>query len=123
VKDQQHEFEVQRGNNRLATLLFYLNDVEEGGNTVFPFNGNFDKPSLEIKFSQSEIQSACLQTSNALSVKPKKGTALLFYNMLPDGNLDVQSLHAGCPVEKGEKWIANLWFWEEQVPHMRRRKI
>ena len=25
------------------------------------------------------------------------------------GNLDLHSLHGGCDVTKGEKWIANSW--------------
>lgn len=36
-------------------------------------------------------------------VKPEKGKAILFYNMLPDGNYDDRSLHAAAPVLKGEK--------------------
>ena len=35
--------------------------------------------------------------------------ALLFYNLLPDGNVDVDSLHMGLPVHSGQKWILNLW--------------
>ena len=38
-----------------------------------------------------------------------QGSAVVFYSMLPDGNLDVESLHAGLPVGKGMKYIANLW--------------
>jgi hypothetical protein len=36
-------------------------------------------------------------------VKPEKGKAILFYNLLPDGNYDDRSLHAAAPVRKGEK--------------------
>ena len=48
-------------------------------------------------------------------VLPKKGTVVLWYNHLVDpksgwmGALDEWSLHGGCDVIKGEKWIANLW--------------
>ena len=41
-----------------------------------------------------------------LSVKPKKGDALMFYNLLENGRTDGQSLHRGCPVIKGDKWTA-----------------
>ena len=49
-----------------------------------------------------------------LVVKPKKGTAVVWYNHHVDyngwlGSLDEWSLHGGCEVRKGEKWIANLW--------------
>ena len=39
----------------------------------------------------------------------------MWYNNLIDsesgllGNLDVNSVHGGCDVIKGEKWIANNW--------------
>ena len=41
-----------------------------------------------------------------LSVKPKKGDALMFYNLLENGRTDGTSLHQGCPVIKGDKWTA-----------------
>ena len=48
-------------------------------------------------------------TPDQLVTEPRKGSALLFYNVLPDGNADVNSLHMGLPVQAGEKWVANLW--------------
>ena len=42
-------------------------------------------------------------------VKPQRGDALLFLNLSPDGTTDSVSLHAGCPVIKGEKWSATKW--------------
>merc|ERR1712196_386149 len=44
-----------------------------------------------------------------LKVRPRKGQALVFYSLKPDGNFDPQSLHGGCPVVKGEKWVATKW--------------
>jgi hypoxia-inducible factor prolyl 4-hydroxylase len=47
--------------------------------------------------------------------KPKKRTALLWYNhkLNPEtgwmGDVDLRSLHGGCDVIKGSKWIANNW--------------
>ena len=38
--------------------------------------------------------------------------AILFYDMLEDGNMDELTLHEGLPVLQGEKWIANLWVWD-----------
>ena len=55
------------------------------------------------------------ETSKQLEVKPEKGKAVLFYNMLPDGNYDELSMHAALPVKKGEKWLANLWVWVSLV--------
>ena len=50
-----------------------------------------------------------------LVVRPKKGTAIMWYNNFIDpdsgllGELDRYSIHGGCDVIKGEKWIANNW--------------
>ena len=42
---------------------------------------------------------------------PEIGKAVLFYDQLPDGNMDDFSQHAAEPVRKGEKWLINLWTW------------
>jgi len=78
---------------RFATILLYLNEVTDGGETSFPRWVN-------------------AETSNELKVKPAKGKAVLFYGFLPDGNLDDLSQHAALPVIKGEKWLTNLWVWD-----------
>jgi prolyl 4-hydroxylase len=49
-------------------------------------------------------------------VRPVKGSAVLFYNLLEDGNGDERSLHAALPVKEGEKWLANLWVWDPKLP-------
>ena len=47
-----------------------------------------------------------------ISVTPKKGSAVLFYNCLPTGEVDGLSLHGGAPVIAGEKLIATKWIRE-----------
>lgn len=72
------------GGQRIATFLMYLNEPEEGGTTEFPV----------LK----------------LSVKPKKGSALLFFNTkLDEKSTERDTLHAGAPVIKGHKWVATKW--------------
>ena len=34
---------------------------------------------------------------------------MLFYSYLPDGAEDQLAMHAGCPVRRGEKWMATQW--------------
>jgi prolyl 4-hydroxylase len=71
-------------NQRIATLLIYLNDDFEGGATRFP---NLD-----------------------VSIKPKKGNAVFFWVSDPaTGLLYKKTLHGGDPVLSGEKWIATQW--------------
>ena len=82
---------------RWATLLFYLNDDMEGGETSFP------------RWVNSK-------TAKPLKVVPEKGKAVLFYSLLPDGNMDDLSQHSSIPVRKGEKWLTNLWVHD---PHNR----
>jgi prolyl 4-hydroxylase len=72
-----------RGGQRVATFMIYLHTTEEGGETIFP--------------------------RAHLSIKPVKGTAVLFYDCLPDGRVDPQTLHGGAPVIAGEKWIITKW--------------
>jgi prolyl 4-hydroxylase len=86
---------------RFATILLYLNGGDEddllgGGQTAFPRGKN-------------------AESANGLMVTPRKGKAVLFYNMLPDGNMDDLSQHASMPVKSGEKWLANLWVWDPVV--------
>ena len=48
-------------------------------------------------------------------VQPGKGSAVLFYNLLEDGNGDDLALHAALPVNEGEKWLANFWVWDPKM--------
>mgnify|MGYP003626212716 CR=1 FL=1 len=74
---------------RLATAICYLNDVEEGGETVFP--------KLNI------------------TVKPQKGDLLYFRYDYPDNNINGLTYHGGRPVKKGiEKWIHTTWLFKEK---------
>ncbi|KAL3617145.1 hypothetical protein CASFOL_038892 [Castilleja foliolosa] len=79
---------------RVASFLFYLSDVEEGGETMFPFENG-----------QNMDGSYDFQKCIGLKVKPHKGDGLLFYSLYPNGTIDPTSLHGSCPVIKGENWV------------------
>lgn len=86
---------------RILTLLIYLNDVEEGGETVFLLegkNGTARERGINYK--------SC---SMGVKIKPRMGDVLLFWSANPDGSLDRHALHGGCPVLKGQKWVATKW--------------
>jgi hypothetical protein len=75
--------DMPEAGNRGRTICVYLNEPEAGGETEFPAAG--------------------------LTVDPRAGRAVIFDNLLADGSPDVDSLHAGLPVARGEKWLATLW--------------
>jgi prolyl 4-hydroxylase len=70
------------GGQRIASVVMYLNTPEQGGGTAFPELG--------------------------LTVAARRGTAVYFAYESGDPN----SLHAGLPVTRGEKWIATKWLRE-----------
>lgn len=89
---------------RIATVLMYLTDVEQGGETAFPVNSQWIDRELAERHGP---WSNCAK--GHVAVKPKKGTAMLFFSLKPDGTADEASMHTGCPVEKGVKWTATKW--------------
>jgi prolyl 4-hydroxylase len=74
---------LAKGGQRVSTLVVYLSDVPEGGETHFP--------------------------DLHLGVTPRKGRAVYFEYCNSLGQVDPRSLHAGLPVTQGVKWIATKW--------------
>lgn len=79
---------LERSGQRISTLVIYLNDVASGGETVFPELG--------------------------LSVSPKKGNAVYFEYTNSLHQVDHKSVHAGAPVNIGEKWAVTKWMRERR---------
>lgn len=74
---------IGKAGNRIATVLIYLNAPDEGGATVFP---------------KAEIM-----------VPAERLTAVLFWSMTPETELDWESLHGGMPVVSGVKMAMTKW--------------
>ena len=78
---------TSQGGQRIGTVVMYLNDVDEGGETIFPEIG--------------------------LSVAPRRGNAVYFGYCNSRNQVDPLTLHGGAPVRRGEKWIATKWLRKE----------
>lgn len=84
-----NKVDMNKGGQRVGTVLIYLNDVEAGGETIFPKIG--------------------------LSITPKKGTAVYFHYGNSKGQVDRMSVHSSVPVVKGEKWVATKWIRQGKI--------
>jgi hypothetical protein len=75
--------QVARFGQRVATVLVYLNDDYDGGETEFPI--------LKWRF------------------KARTGDALIFWNVDAGGKPDRLTLHAGLSPTRGEKFLLSQW--------------
>lgn len=70
-------------NQRIKTVLIYLNDGFSGGATTFP--------------------------AHSLTIAPRAGDAIIFHNSDAAGRPLAHARHAGEPVIQGTKWLATRW--------------
>ena len=75
--------DLERWGQRIATCVVYLNDAFEGGTTEFP------KLGLEFRGGV--------------------GDAFIWDNVLPTGEVDPLTLHAGRPPTQGMKYLLSKW--------------
>lgn len=75
-----------KSGQRTWTFTIYLNTVEKGGGTYFPY--------IDHVFY------------------PMQGMAAIWNNLSPDGVPNRNTLHCALPVEMGEKFIITKWFRE-----------
>jgi hypothetical protein len=82
---------AEKGYQRRATILVYLNDVAQGGATRFEHLG--------------------------VEVQPQKGKALVFFPSTAACMPDNRTLHTATPAEEGhEKWVSQLWVSNSTPP-------
>ncbi|KAL9891733.1 prolyl 4-hydroxylase subunit alpha-1-like isoform 2-T2 [Glossina fuscipes fuscipes] len=87
-REEVKAFQGLNTGNRIATVLFYMSDVEQGGATVF--------------------------TAINIALRPRKGTAAFWFNLHKSGEGDYRTRHAACPVLTGSKWVSNKWIHERR---------
>lgn len=96
---------------RICTVLIYLVDAEEGGETAFPKTSDADWADAGQRAAFGPF-SECAE--GHVAVPARKGDALLFYSLKPDGQTqDPAAMHTGCPLIKGVKWTATVWIHPE----------
>lgn len=78
------------GGQRSWTAMAFLNHVESGGQTEFANIG--------------------------IGVSPHPGVLLLWNNATIDGEPNEDTLHAGCPVQSGTKYILTKWYRSRKRP-------
>ncbi|KAM7529910.1 hypothetical protein LguiB_033320 [Lonicera macranthoides] len=61
---------------QIAFFLLYLSDVEEGGETMFPFENG-------MNMDGTYVYSECI----GLKVQPRRGDGLIFYSLSPNGTI------------------------------------
>ncbi|WP_210367307.1 2OG-Fe(II) oxygenase [Bacillus sp. REN3] len=79
----------EASNPRISTLVMYLNDVEQGGETYFP----------KLNFA----------------VSPQKGMAVYFEYFYDNPASNELTLHGGAPVVIGDKWAATQWMRRKRL--------
>ena len=79
---------IARSGQRVSTLIAYLNEVEDGGETVFPATG--------------------------WSVSPQVGSGVYFEYANRLGQVDARTVHGSNAVIRGEKWVLTKWMRERR---------
>ncbi len=76
---ENYDESISRGGQRVYSILFYLNNSYDGGETEFPKLDNF-------------------------KIEPRIGR-VLFWSNFSDNKPEEKSIHSSLPVKKGVKWI------------------
>jgi prolyl 4-hydroxylase len=76
------------GGQRTWTAMLYLNEPEDGGQTIF--------------------------TEANVTVRPRPGNLLVWNNLDADGNPNPRSMHQGMPVLAGAKYVITKWYRENR---------
>ena len=85
-------------------VILRTSDDFSGGQTNFPHAGGIgrdrNRRNLNIGFD----------------VESEKYSAIFWYNLLPDGNLDETSMYSNTKVSTGEQWMFHVSIWDPTLP-------
>ena len=87
VPIKQDNYPLISSGDYIATFMGWMNNVQAGGATGFTFD------------------------NHETAIKPSKGSAAFWINLDASHRKDPRSIHGGCPVLKGTKWILNKWVY------------
>jgi prolyl 4-hydroxylase len=87
----EYQAELRALGQRTATIVTYLNEDYEAGETVFPNAG--------VKF------------------RGRTGDAMIWVNVLRDGSPDYGTMHQALPPTSGRKWVLSQWIRSKPFPY------
>ncbi|KAK4443762.1 hypothetical protein QBC34DRAFT_385965 [Podospora aff. communis PSN243] len=98
-----------RRSNRLGSIFAYLVDDCTRGETFFPELPRVSLAADGDKFALPADDGGGGAANKGLLVRPRRGNAVFWNNLLADGSGDLRTVHAGLPVGDGTKVGLNIW--------------
>jgi len=86
-------------------VILSTSDDFKGGGTAFPHAGSIHTH-----------QNGERRNPVGFEVPNQQYSALIWYNMLPDGNLDETSMYSNLRVQSGEQWMFHVNIWDPTLP-------
>lgn len=96
VVDNGIRHSVASLNKKNSGVKAWKESALQGGETTFPW-------------------AIAMDLHDGIKSKQQSGNTVVFYNVLPARNMDDLSLHSGGKVDKGVKYVANVWVWDPIV--------
>uniref|UniRef100_A0A671LUI4 Zgc:152670 n=1 Tax=Sinocyclocheilus anshuiensis TaxID=1608454 RepID=A0A671LUI4_9TELE len=102
---------VARVNQRIADITgLSMKSAEDLQVQNYGIGGRYE-PHYDAEDNENERIATFLLYMSDVSLL-FKGSAVFWYNLHKNGNVDLNTEHARCPVLRGNKWVANKWIHE-----------
>ncbi|RII07132.1 hypothetical protein CUC08_Gglean008100 [Alternaria sp. MG1] len=95
--------------NRIASFFVFLRDNCTEGYTYFPLVETSLPNILDGTYNDRIAQGEMNGEAKGIRFKPMRGNAVFWVNLDKDGKGDRRVVHAGLPVNEGEKIGLNIW--------------